>query len=75
MADQRAVTLGKIIEARTNSSPAYPAPTITAITPNTGVLAGGEVVAVTGTGLSGCSAVFFGDAPGTALSVVDDGEV
>lgn len=73
MADQRAITLGKIIEARTSSSPVYPAPTATpALTPATGAAAGGTAVVVTGTGLSGAAAVLFDGVPGTALDVTSD---
>jgi hypothetical protein len=75
MADQRAITLGKVIEAATTSSPAYPAPTVTALDPVSGAAAGGTAIALTGTGLSGAVAVLFDGVPGTALSVVSDGEV
>lgn len=75
MADQRAIRLGKVIDAATSTSPAFPAATVTALTPATGAAAGGTVVALTGTGLSGCTAVLFDGVPGTALDVVDDGEV
>jgi hypothetical protein len=75
MPDQRAITLGKVVRAATTTSPAYPAPTVTELDPATGAAAGGTAIALTGTGLSGAVAVLFDGVPGTALSVVSDGEV
>jgi hypothetical protein len=75
MADQRAITLGKVIEAATTTSPAYPAPTVTALDPVSGAAAGGTAIVLTGTGLSGARAVLFDGVPGTALSVVSDAEL
>lgn len=75
MADQRAIRLGKVIEAATSTSPAYPAATVTVLTPASGVAAGGTAVSLTGTGLSGTTAVLFDGLAATAVSVVSDGEV
>lgn len=72
MADQRAIRLGKTIKAATATSPAYPAATVTSLTPATGAEAGGTAVALVGTGLSGCTAVLFAGVPGTALNVTSD---
>ncbi len=52
-----------------------PAPTITTVTPSTGPIAGGTVVTITGTNLDGATAVTFGGAAGTALSVESDTEL
>lgn len=75
MADQRAITLGKIIAARTSTSPAYPAATVGTLSPTSGAAAGGTAVSVPGTGLSGATAVLFGGVPATAVTVVSDTEV
>lgn len=75
MAEQRTIALGKVIEAATNSSPAYPAATVTGPTPTSGAAAGGTAVSVAGTGLSGCTAVLFDGVPATAVTVVSDVEV
>nr|WP_268245875.1 IPT/TIG domain-containing protein [Streptomyces chryseus] len=47
---------------------ATPAPTVTAISPATGPIAGGTVVTITGTGLSGATAITFGATPATGIS-------
>lgn len=49
------------------------APTITAVTPNRGPLAGGENVTVTGTNLSGSTTVRFGDNEAVVQSVAAGG--
>ena len=53
-------------------------PTVTSITPNTGLAAGGTATVIKGTNLLATSAVKFGGSGGTngtGLSVVDDTEV
>lgn len=75
MAEQRTITLGKVIEAATNSSPAYPSATVGTLDPASGAAAGGTAVSVPGTGLSGTVAVLFDGAPATAVTVVSDTEV
>ncbi|TVL91539.1 IPT/TIG domain-containing protein [Streptomyces sp. SAJ15] len=46
------------------------APRLTAITPDSGPVSGGNVVALTGTGLTGATAVHFGTVPATSFTVV-----
>ncbi|MEV0363741.1 beta strand repeat-containing protein [Nocardia fusca] len=46
-----------------------PAPSLTAVLPNVGLEAGGTTVVVTGTGLTGASAVTFGATPATSFTV------
>lgn len=48
---------------------------IESITPATGPAAGGTVVSIKGSGLDGVTGVTFGGTAGTALNVVDPGEV
>ncbi|OBT39760.1 hypothetical protein VE00_10508 [Pseudogymnoascus sp. WSF 3629] len=52
---------------------ASPAPT--AVFPTTGVTAGGDSVAITGTGLTGTTSVNFGTTPATSFTVVSDTEI
>ncbi|MFI6585638.1 beta-propeller fold lactonase family protein [Embleya sp. NPDC050493] len=47
---------------------AAPAPTVTAVTPNSGTTAGGTPVTITGTDLTGATAVTFGGTPATGVS-------
>jgi hypothetical protein len=55
------------------------APTISGVTPNTGPVAGGTVVTITGTGFSTCNicspplppAVFFGGVPATSVEIIN----
>ncbi|MFG2905211.1 IPT/TIG domain-containing protein [Kitasatospora sp. NPDC048286] len=49
-----------------------PAPVVTAVAPDHGPLAGGTTVTVTGSNLSGASAVTFGTVPATAVTVESD---
>ncbi|MGV9509294.1 IPT/TIG domain-containing protein [Streptomyces tendae] len=49
--------------------------TITAITPATGLAAGGTIVAITGTHLDGISAVNFGATAGTDLKLISATEL
>jgi hypothetical protein len=49
-----------------------PVPTVTAVTPSSGTTAGGTGVAITGTGLSGATAVSFGTVAASGFSVVND---
>ena len=46
-----------------------PVPTVTGVSPATGVTTGGTVVALTGTGFTGVSAVSFGGVPATSFTV------
>lgn len=48
---------------------------ISSITPNTGPVAGGTVVTINGSNLTGSTGVTFGGTAGTAFSVVNDGEI
>jgi len=47
-------------------------PTVTSVDPSVGPTAGGEVVTITGTNLTGATAVTFGGVPGTIISVFSD---
>jgi hypothetical protein len=47
-------------------------PTVTAVTPTSGPTAGGRTVTVTGTHLTGATAVHFGSAAGTTVTVLSD---
>ena len=49
-----------------------PAPAITAISPNSGVLAGGTTVTITGTDFAGATAVRFGATAATSFTVNSD---
>jgi hypothetical protein len=49
-----------------------PAPAITAVSPNAGTTAGGTSVSITGTGLSGASAVEFGTVAASSFRVNSD---
>ena len=44
-------------------------PTVTGVSPTSGPLAGGNTVTITGTNLTGATAVSFGDTPATSLTV------
>ncbi|MGH9059954.1 MAG: cell wall-binding repeat-containing protein, partial [Acidimicrobiales bacterium] len=48
-----------------------PAPVVTSVSPATGPQTGGSAVTVTGTGLSGATAIDFGTTPGTGVSCTD----
>ncbi len=52
-----------------------PAPTVTAVSPSTGTTDGGTAVTITGTGLTGASAVDFGSIAATNVTVVSDTSV
>jgi len=59
----------------TSSSDLYtyaPAPTVTGVSPNVGPSVGGTSVTVTGTSLTGATAVDFGSTPGTNVTVTSD---
>ena len=51
---------------------AGPAPTITGVSPNSGLDGGGTLVTITGTGFTGTTAVTFGPAAATSIVVVSD---
>ncbi|MDY0811845.1 PxKF domain-containing protein [Kitasatospora purpeofusca] len=53
-------------------APTKKAPAVTGLTPDHGSTAGGTTVTLTGTDLTGTTAVTFGDTPATAVTVVDD---
>jgi len=52
-----------------------PPPTVTAVTPASSPLAGGGTVVITGTSLTGATAVDFGSTPATNVTVVSSTEV
>jgi IPT/TIG domain len=49
-----------------------PVPTVTGVSPGSGLSVGGNTVTVTGTGLTGASAVSFGTVPATGFTVNSD---
>jgi hypothetical protein len=49
-----------------------PAPTVTSVAPTSGPTGGGRTVTITGTHLTGATAVHFGTAAGTSVHVVSD---
>ncbi|KAJ5974732.1 hypothetical protein N7481_011942 [Penicillium waksmanii] len=51
------------------------APAPIEVFPTTGVTAGGDSVAITGTGFTGTTSVKFGTTPATSISVIDDGDI
>ena len=53
----------------TTTTTAPPTPTITALAPTSGTTAGGTSVQITGTGLTGATAVNFGATPATTFTV------
>ena len=56
-------------------TPAAPAPTVTALAPASGPLAGGTQVTITGSGFTGASAVDFGTTPATSFTVNSDASI
>ena len=50
-------------------------PTVTGISPTTGLLAGGTTVTITGAGLTGATAVNFGSTAGTSFTVNSDTQI
>jgi len=59
----------------TDPPPPPPKPVITAVTPNTGPMAGGTAVTITGSLLAGASGVWFANIAATAVVAVDDATV
>lgn len=57
------------------SAEVQPAPTVTAIDPDSGPVAGGTVVKITGTDFTAASAVKFGDLPAAAFTVESDTQI
>ncbi len=47
-------------------------PSVTAISPNTGAIAGDQIFTLTGTGFTGATSVHFGSVAGTSLVVASD---
>ncbi len=54
---------------------AYGLPTLTALSPASGPVAGGNTVVITGTSLSGATAVKFGTKPATSVNVVSSTQI
>jgi RHS repeat-associated protein len=52
-----------------------PVPAVTAINPQSGAAKGGATVTITGTGLTGASAVTFGSVPASSFTVVSDTQI
>jgi len=65
---------GQVIQ-QADIDAAFPAGSITSITPATGLAAGGLVTTIKGTNFSGATAAAFGGTAGTAFSVVDDNTI
>ena len=64
---------GAVLHFTTGGSETPAAPTVSAISPNTGTIAGGNTVTITGTGFTGATAVTFGGMATTSFSVNGDG--
>ncbi len=60
---------GATLRATVTCTPAPAAPTITALSPNSGPTAGGTSVVITGTDFTGATAVTFGGVSATAITV------
>ena len=73
-----AVTLRAIDQYGNSTSTSYvldvraPVPTITAVGPSSGSELGGTIVTITGTGLTGATAVLFGDIAARSYTVTSD---
>jgi hypothetical protein len=57
------------------SAEVQPAPAITAVSPGTGSVLGGQKVTITGTNLNGTSAVMFGEVPAAGFTVVSEEKI
>jgi hypothetical protein len=51
------------------------APSVTAVSPNTGTTAGGTLVTITGSGFTGASSVSFGSVAASSFSVLSDSSI
>ncbi len=60
---------------RAASTPTPVAPTVSALSPASGPVAGGTSVTITGSGLTGATAVSFGTVAATSFTVVSDSEI
>jgi len=71
--------LGRLTQARTqglaNAAVLVGLPVVNSISPNSGLIAGGTTVTVTGSGFTGVSAVNFGPAAGSNVTLVSDTEL
>jgi hypothetical protein len=56
-------------------TPSGPVPTVTGVSPNSGLISGGTNVTITGTGFSGATSVTFGAAGATNVDVVNDSTI
>ena len=59
----------------THKPPVTPSPTVTAVSPNSGSTAGGTTVTITGTNLTGATAVKFGATAAASYTVASDTSV
>jgi streptogramin lyase len=57
------------------AAPPPPKPAVTAITPKTGNVSGGDQVTITGTGFTGTTAVDFGGTTAPSFTVLDDSHI
>ena len=62
---------GNTVEGTASFTVTVPPPTVTSVVPNTGSTAGGTAVVITGTNLSGASAVSFGGNAATSFTPVN----
>jgi hypothetical protein len=56
----------------TSETPTPSTPVVTAVSPNTGSISGGDTVTITGTGFTGATAAHFGAVAATGVTVVND---
>jgi hypothetical protein len=59
----------------TNDQFVYTGPAITGIAPDTGPVAGGTIVTITGSGFAATQQVLFGDVPAPSFAVDSDSEI
>lgn len=68
-------TATSVVLTEEAGNPQGAAPSVSGISPSYGVPGGGDSVTITGTHLTGASAVHFGGAAAEAFKVVNDGEI
>ena len=69
------LVVGMVAFVATPSFAATPAPAVTSVSPNVGVVGGGSTVTISGANFSAATAVVFGMAPATGVSVVSSTQI
>lgn len=70
--DDYGIAINELVNKLAASTPVAVPPTVTALSPTTGSITGGETVTLTGTGLTGLTAVLFGTVSASSIVVVSD---